>query len=559
MDTNRDNVYEVTVRASDGTLYADRMVRVIVLPNNESPMILRAGTGTGTIKYAENGTDPVVTLTATDPEMGTVTWGLSGTDAVDFAIEDGVLTFAVGSADTPPDFENGQGSGTGNNTYVVMVTATDTATTPNVAEFTVTVEVTDEPEDGKVTWAVDADGGTDANDDVMVMQFQVGAILTASVTDGDVSANLNTDARWQWNRSSSRTSTGTPIDGATGNEYTVKTDDVGKFLRVTAYYTEATDQAEQKSAYLVSDYQVLAAPGADNPAPEFDPASVTREVNEGDEGMAVGTRVTATGGHGVLNYTLAGAGVDNAKFEIDQKTGQITTAVVLNYDTDTDTANDCGNDNICTVTVLATDSAGRTSADPVTVMITLMDVDEPPTFVNDGNETPSVVENTEEVTTSTGNDGYEATDPEEGLVTLSLMGADKDLFRLTSDNDLSFRTAPDYENPMDTNKDNVYEVTVRASEGARRADRMVRVSVLPFNEAPVISAGASITGDSSISYEENSLDEVETYEVVGLEDGATVVWSLSGDDAEDLSISSGGVLTFESLPRLRGPGRRQHR
>ena len=43
-------------------------------------------------------------------------------------------------------------------------------------------------------------------------------------------------------------------------------------------------------------------------------------------GMAVGAPVTATDAdRDALNYILAGAGADNAKFEIDAKTGQITT------------------------------------------------------------------------------------------------------------------------------------------------------------------------------------------------------------------------------------------
>ena len=52
----------------------------------------------------------------------------------------------------------------------------------------------------------------------------------------------------------------------------------------------------------------------------------------------------------------------------------------------------------------------------------------------------------------------------------------------------------------------------------------------------MISAGPSITGLSSISYEENDTADVATYQVVGLEDGSTTVaWSLTGDDAEEPS------------------------
>ena len=47
-----------------------------------------------TIEYAENGTDPVATYTAVDPEQtAIVSWTLAGTDAGVFDIAGGVLTF----------------------------------------------------------------------------------------------------------------------------------------------------------------------------------------------------------------------------------------------------------------------------------------------------------------------------------------------------------------------------------------------------------------------------------------------------------------------------------
>ena len=74
----------------------------------------------GTIEYPENGTDAVATFTAVDPEADHITWSLAGDDAGDFTIVGGVLRFKES-----PDFESGQGSGTGNNTYQVAVTASD--------------------------------------------------------------------------------------------------------------------------------------------------------------------------------------------------------------------------------------------------------------------------------------------------------------------------------------------------------------------------------------------------------------------------------------------------
>ena len=51
--------------------------------------------------YAENGTGPVATYTAVDPEMTAITsWSLAGTDAGVFDIAGGVLSFKKS-----PDFE----------------------------------------------------------------------------------------------------------------------------------------------------------------------------------------------------------------------------------------------------------------------------------------------------------------------------------------------------------------------------------------------------------------------------------------------------------------------
>ena len=50
--------------------------------------------------------------------------------------------------------------------------------------------------------------------------------------------------------------------------------------------------------------------------------------------MMVGAPVMVKAGtnHGMVNYALGGTGNDSAKFMIDQTTGQITTAVDLDYE-----------------------------------------------------------------------------------------------------------------------------------------------------------------------------------------------------------------------------------
>ena len=156
--------------------------------------------------YAENGTGPVATFTATDPEgVSPIVWSLlddeDGTqdlgifedppsttaddvdtadvaDFGDFAIsQSGVLTF-----DSPPDFEDPDGGqlenaeqdpGNGSNTYRVVVQASDGGVGSFVNWFKVIVNVTDVEEPGTLAeWTVDADGDGTAQTPGMLLQFQ---------------------------------------------------------------------------------------------------------------------------------------------------------------------------------------------------------------------------------------------------------------------------------------------------------------------------------------------------------------------------------------------------
>ena len=69
---------------------------------------------------------------------------------------------------------------------------------------------------------------------------------------------------------------------------------------------------------------------------------------------------------------------------------------------------------------------------------------------------------------------YTTEDPEGGTVTLSLSGADEPAFKLTGTTagirTLELRELPDFEMPGDSNDDNVYEVTVVASDEVNTTD-----------------------------------------------------------------------------------------
>ena len=148
------------------------------------------------------------------------------------------------------------------------------------------------------------------------------------------------------------------------------------------------------------------------------------------------------------------------------------------------------------ITVNTADSSGTTSTedapmgtDTVMVTITVTNVDEKPEFSTDtGASTIEVMEN-ETNLGALGADGmidtYTASDPEGAVVTFTLSGDDGDKFQL-NDTDgskvLAFKDEPDFENPGDMNRDNVYEVTVEASDGANAAMRDVTVKVTNMPE-----------------------------------------------------------------------------
>jgi hypothetical protein len=84
----------------------------------------------------------------------------------------------------------------------------------------------------------------------------------------------------------------------------------------------------------------------------------------------------------------------------------------------------------------------------------------------------AIDENTSEITT------IQATDAEWDNITYSIEGSDSGLMTIGSvSGELSFISPPDYENPQDNNQDNVYEVTIIASDGSLSSSLGIIVSI----------------------------------------------------------------------------------
>ena len=92
-----------------------------------------------------------------------------------------------------------------------------------------------------------------------------------------------------------------------------------------------------------------------------------------------------------------------------------------------------------------------------------------------------------DITTALGT--YTATDDDEDTTTLSLGGADGSKFNIDQDDggELRFKKKPDYEKPTDADMDNVYEVTVQASDGKLTGMLKVKVTVNNEEEAGTVT------------------------------------------------------------------------
>ena len=498
-DEGTDNTYMVTVKASDGTYMDTQDVTVTVTNVDELGML----DGPASVSdYAENGTDAVGTYTTDGPV--TPTWSLEGDDVGDFMISSsGMLSFR-----SAPDYEMPADDDT-DNTYMVTVKA-DAGGEMDTQNVTVTVTNVDELGmlDGPASVSDYAENGTDA--------------VGTYTTDGPVTPtwSLEGDDMGDFMISSSgmlsfRSAPDyeMPADDDTDNTYmvTVKADAGGEIGRrdVTVTVTNVEE------------------------APEFAMETAERRVAENTAaGVNIGAPVEATDPDigDVLTYTLGGD--DATSFDIDSATGQLMTKAALDYESKASYS----------VIVTATDPDGE--AVSVDITITVTDVDE--RIGVSGSTASDYAENgTGPVAT------YTATDPagetiEDGSITWSLEGDDAGDFDISAGGVLTFKNAPDYEAPVDADPDNIYEVTVKASDGTNENTVDVTVTVTNVNETPEIS------GPTASDYAENGTGPVATYTATDPE-GEAIAWSLEGDDAGDFDISAGGVLTFKIAPDYEAP------
>ena len=464
----------VTVIATDPSNEAGRVtVTVTVNDVNEAPTIATGPTkAPDWLEDKEIDQTVAVYTSATEPDGDDLVWSLTGPDASDFNIGNqtngtpGTLTFKE-----MPDYEMPAAS---NNLYRVTVEVSDgklKATRP------MTVMVTDVEEDGMVT--------------LSSVQPKVAIELTASLKDSDDGVE---NVTWQWERDGKATSSSTcsavvaeewaEIDGAESDAYTPVTSpitDVDKCLRAVAKYTDRRGDGKTSTMGVSGNPVII---NTDNRAPEFkDQPSSLKIAEDSDAGTVVGNIQATDPNDDTLTYRLTG---DAALFKItsedDLETttgdnpderGQITvkTDDTLNYEAKSSYM----------VTVTATDPNRLSASHDVTIMVT--DMDEAPEIKVGGlaiSAGPTNIDHTEDSAADVGT--YTVVGSMKDSASWTLNGNDASHFMVQPATGMSvtlmFKSTPDYEMPMDADMDNVYEVSVEATDSeSKTAMRAVTITV----------------------------------------------------------------------------------
>jgi len=534
-DAGANNVYDVTVKVSDGTLTGTQAIAVTVNNvNDNGPVITSNATGTtASVNVAENGT-AVTTVTAIDADAGsTLTYSIvGGADAARFTVDasTGALSFV-----SAPDYENPTDAGT-NNVYDVTVQVSD-GTLTDIQAIAVTVNNVNDnapvitSNGAGTTASVNVTENGTAVTTITAIDADAGSTLTYSIVGGADAAKFTVD-----------TSTGA-LSFVSAPDYEHPTDaGANSVYNVTVQVSDGTLTDTQSIAVTVTNVNDNA------PVITSNGASATASVNVAENGTAV-TTVTAIDADAgsTLTYSIVG-GADAARFTVDASTGALSFVSAPDYENPTD----AGASNIYDVTVQVSDG---TLTDTQAIAVTINNVNDnaPVITSNAAGTTASVniVENGNEVTTVT------ATDADAGsTLTYSIVGG-ADAARFTVDAStgaLSFVSALDYEHPIDAGGNNVYDVTVQVSDGTLTDTQSIAVTVTNVNDnAPVITSNGT-GATASVNIVENET-EVTTVTATDADAGSTLTYSIvGGADAARFTVdASTGALSFVSAPNYENP------
>ncbi len=495
-DSDQNNIYSITVEATDGTDSISQAITVEVLnvENEGNPVI----EGLSSSIAVDENQQSITQFTVSDPQNDTLTYSLSGADKDLFTLAfDGSAASIAMSA---VDYENPTDSDA-NNIYSVSVNFSDDLnTTTQALEFSINNLNDNDPV---------FDSGFQTSVSINENQTSV-TTVQASDADGDTIAYS--------------------LSGGDSSVFAVSSSGV---ISMTA-----NPDYETKSSYTfnltISDGTYEAATAMNitildvNEAPVWGSYDTARSVDENSYGNEALVATDPEGG--TIGYTITG----------DDASSFVISGAYIRFASQPDYENpsDANGDNIFTIAIVASDGALSTSTDTISISVNNLNDNAP--VISDLPSNIDVSNGQTAVVTIT------VTDADNDTPTLTLTGADAAKLAISSEGAISFNSSPSFGDPTDANGDNIYEFTVNAADSSYTTTQSATVTVLETNDPPTFD-----DLDSSYTVEENTVDVV----TVGATDpdGSAIGYSITGNDAASFIIDATGVLSFAVVANYENP------
>ena len=504
MTANTSYQVQVLARSPEDESQWSESVTVSTVAN-QAPTFNEGTRASRSIAENTTGTQDIGNpIIATDRDGGTLSYRLGGTDQASFTIDDNQLQTLSGET---YDYEK-------KNSYKVTVRVEDGQGGSNTIEVTINLIDQQEPPETPASPSVSAASSTS-----LTVTWDEPTNTGPDIDDYDVqyregdSGNFTT---WTHN-SAERTATITGRKPGTSYEVQVK-----------------ARNAEGTSDWSDSGTGSTSANGL----PVFtDGPSATRSFAENMTGVHnIGNPIIATDPENTtLAYSLEGT--DKDAFTLISNSGQLRTKSGQTYDYETQSG--------YFVDVKATD--GHSGERTISVNIDLTDVNETPTFTSDA--TFDAAENT----LFAGRVDAEDVDSADRISDYTITaGSDRDLLEINSGGALTFKDAPNFENPTDSGRNNTYNVVVTVTGGtggrAMTAAQTITVTVTDENELPHFTSDDAFMAKENDPFVERVLaadidrdDSITSYEVTG------------GTDQNEFEIKNTRELHFKDDPDFENP------
>ena len=516
LDSDQGNDYELAIGVSDGANSASLQFTVRVSNVNDSTPVFTSAPSQ--VVFSETSSASVYTAAATDPDADSITYSVGGIDASFFSMEpsSGVLSFR-----NQPDFESPQDQD-GNNDYELEIQASDGL---NATSFNLIVSVEDANDNAPV-FALAADS-------VSVLENTTSSVYVAAATDSDaidiITYSLSgSDAQWLTIDPS-----GGAIAFASPPDYEAAQD--SNQDNIYELIINASDGANANSA---SQELNVSVSNLSDSTPVFSTATDSVALAENSSGVVYTAQAADPDGDS-LSYSLNGS--DASSFRIDSVSGALSFASPPDFET----PQDADQDNIYELHISASDGISAVSAS-LDLLVSVSDVNDNQPQFPQSTESISVFEDsTGTVYTA------QATDADTSdSITYSISGTDASLLTIDPvSGALTFLSPPDFENPSDADADNIYELSITASDGGNSAQLSLKATIINLNDSAPRFAAMS---DSAVA-DENSAASFYTAAATDPE-GSTLSYALRGGDAALFSIdSASGAIAFLAPPDFESP------